>query len=590
MGIKPIESLIFAIQSNPGTYALLLGSGISRAANIPTGWEITEDLIQRLAVLRKEKCEPDPETWYCEKFGKEPNYSKLLEELTKTKTERQQLLRSYFEPNSANNEGDKRPTKAHKAIASLVAKGFIKVIITTNFDRLLENALDELGIKPTVISTPDQINGALPLTQNKNCQILKIHGDYQDSRIRNTPSELEKYPDKFNKMLGQIFDEYGLIVCGWSAEWDTALCKALSRTKTKRFTTYWGIHGELKEQASKLIELRDAQKIEIKDADTFFQEIADGVDAIEKYSKPHPLSTELAVANLKRYLSKPEFDIQLGELVDEIVDKIVEAISGENFNVKPKNLEDPTTRVRKYEALCSTLLSMAPIGAFYARKEHWLIWQKTLRRLYKNSDSGNAYLIDLQRYPGTLLLYSLGIGAIANEKYDFLNYLLMTKIHKSIYEDDVSAINLFPPFFYNWRGEIGNLLEGMPGHLMPINEWLYKTLRPYVNQLISDDNHYLFVFNKLEILISLIFTNHNYYQDNNYHGIPGMFLYKKQYINKVVSEINDSINTYKDDSQFIKSKIFAYRNAAAGEGTRPHDLFSFEKYTEKARMEWGLYD
>lgn len=36
------------------------------------------------------------------------------------------------------------PTVAHKAIANLVKHGFIKVIVTTNFDRLLERALEEI--------------------------------------------------------------------------------------------------------------------------------------------------------------------------------------------------------------------------------------------------------------------------------------------------------------------------------------------------------------------------------------------------------------------------------------------------------------
>ena len=60
--------------------------------------------------------------------------------------ERQQLLRAYFEPNDQEREeGEKEPTAAHRAIAALAAQGFIKVIITTNFDRLVETALREEG-------------------------------------------------------------------------------------------------------------------------------------------------------------------------------------------------------------------------------------------------------------------------------------------------------------------------------------------------------------------------------------------------------------------------------------------------------------
>lgn len=38
--IEPIDSLAFSMHGNKGVYALLLGSGVSRAARIPAGWEI----------------------------------------------------------------------------------------------------------------------------------------------------------------------------------------------------------------------------------------------------------------------------------------------------------------------------------------------------------------------------------------------------------------------------------------------------------------------------------------------------------------------------------------------------------------------
>ena len=77
--ISPIESLAFSIHANPGVYAVLAGSGLSRAAKIPTGWEITLDLVRKLAAVRGERCDPDPERWYRNEFGKQPDYSDLLE-------------------------------------------------------------------------------------------------------------------------------------------------------------------------------------------------------------------------------------------------------------------------------------------------------------------------------------------------------------------------------------------------------------------------------------------------------------------------------------------------------------------------------
>jgi hypothetical protein len=42
------------IYSNKGAYALFLGSGVSRSAGIPTGWEIIIKLIDRLATLNRQ--------------------------------------------------------------------------------------------------------------------------------------------------------------------------------------------------------------------------------------------------------------------------------------------------------------------------------------------------------------------------------------------------------------------------------------------------------------------------------------------------------------------------------------------------------
>ena len=185
--IDPIHSLAFSIHANPGVYAVLLGSGVSRAAMIPTGWDITLDLIRKIADLSKENCEPDPEKWYRCRFGRAPEYSDLLDAIAKTPAERQQLLRTYWEPNEQEREdGRKQPTLAHHSIATLTARGYIRVIVTTNFDRLLETALNEAGIVPTVISSPDQMEGALPIIHTRCC-VFKLHGDYIDTRIRNTP-------------------------------------------------------------------------------------------------------------------------------------------------------------------------------------------------------------------------------------------------------------------------------------------------------------------------------------------------------------------------------------------------------------------
>ena len=205
------------MHANLGVFAILVGSGVSRSAKILTAWEVMLDLTRKLAAMNGEDCESDPATWYHEKFGVDPDYSELLNAIGKTPAERQLLLRSYFEPTEDEREqGFKQPTNAHRSIARLVVAGYCRVVLTTNFDKLIERAIEDEGVSPVVLSTPDSIQGALPLAHQKCC-VVKLHGDYLDARIKNTPAELAEYDERLNHLLDQVFDSFGLVICGWSA-------------------------------------------------------------------------------------------------------------------------------------------------------------------------------------------------------------------------------------------------------------------------------------------------------------------------------------------------------------------------------------
>lgn len=72
--------------------------------------------------------------------------SELLDALAKTPADRTNLLSGYFEPSAEDLEkGLKAPALAHKSIARMVANGYIRVILTTNFDRLLDSPRDPPG-------------------------------------------------------------------------------------------------------------------------------------------------------------------------------------------------------------------------------------------------------------------------------------------------------------------------------------------------------------------------------------------------------------------------------------------------------------
>ena len=208
--LDPLITLASSMQASPGTYALLLGSGVSRAAGVPTGWDVTRDLARRSAVLQSDDPGDDPIDWYLRRYGTEADYSDLLESLAPTQADRRALLEPYFVPTEEEREmGKKVPTAAHRAIAELAASGHIRVVVTTNFDRLLEVALVDAGVSVQVIATAEAARGAMPLN-HAQMTVIKVHGDYVFPDLRNTVDELAGYPNETDALLDEVFDRFGL--------------------------------------------------------------------------------------------------------------------------------------------------------------------------------------------------------------------------------------------------------------------------------------------------------------------------------------------------------------------------------------------
>ncbi len=557
--INPISSLAFSMSTNKGVYALLLGSGVSRSSKIPTGWEITLDLVRKVAALQDSMCEPDPAEWYKTTFGKQPDYSELLDVLCRSQAERQQLVRGYLEPTDDERaEGEKQPTAAHKAIADLVKSGFVKVILTTNFDKLTELALQDVGIVPTVLSSTDHIAGALPLVHTA-CTIIKIHGDYLDTRIRNTTSELAEYPEEFRHLLDRVFDEYGLIVCGWSADWDEALRNALIRAPYRRFSTYWASRGPLGEMAKDLVQRKAAHIIQIEGADAFFSKLAELVAVLDSFSQPHPLSTAAAVASLKKYLSEPKYRIQLDDLISEEVSRVLAVTEGPTFNTNLRDLDGKTLgeRVHRYEVTSSTLIEMARVAGYWAKGDQLKPWLRAVSRLSQRKyESGLSTLVSFQRYPASLIVYAFCLGAVAADNLNSLAEMLSIKIVREHHADLVSALALNPVSMFDHGTNAVKLLPGKENHYLPLNSWIEDYFEPLGQTLFQSNQEYRKCLDKLEFLWSLAYARNVQEQSSHFWAPFGNFIFRSDSYTQLMKSVRSSLSAAGESSPYVTSSIF----------------------------------
>lgn len=503
----PITQLAFSLHENKGVFALLLGSGLSRSAEIPTGWEITLDLVRRVALAQGAEDQSDWAQWYRDKTGQEPNYSALLEEIASSPDERRAILHRYIEPNEEEREeGRKVPTKAHHAIARLVRSGHIRVIVTTNFDRLMEGALREQGIEPTVVSSADALAGAEPLTHSR-CYLLKLHGDYKDARILNTDQELSAYPESYDRLLDRIFDEHGLVICGWSGEWDHALRSAFLRAPNRRYPVYWTARGSLGTGASELAKHRGAKTIPIGDADGFFQVLQQRVATLEQSQRQNPLSVELLVSSAKRYLAKFEGRIQLDDLLSQVTERLMMQLGDSQFEPRGQWSQDEfRSRVRQYETAAEPLARIAGVLGRWGDDSELSTVLGVLKGLYAQADkvgSGLRAWIGLRSYPAVLVFTAYGIGLSRSQRWKTLHDLMNASWPQE-YREPKRTVSVL--FLGAWKGEENQLwrqLEGLDNRKTALSDHLLDVMTAWRDSFAGVSADFELDFERFETLAAL---------------------------------------------------------------------------------------
>lgn len=518
------------MQSAPGRFALLVGSGISYASGIPTGWAVVSDLAARVAVADGEpEPPPDPVAWYAERYGGSPDYSGLLAAVAPTAAQRRDLLSAYFEPTDEEREsGLKAPTRAHQAIARLVSRGTVRLIVTTNFDRLLEQAIQAEGIEPLVVATAAAAQGTIPLAHSR-CTIIKVHGDYLDPNIRNTLGELDSYEPALDALLDQAFDEYGLVVCGWSGIWDPALRNAIERCPTRRYGTYWAARGALTSEAERVVTNRAATVIAIDGADEFFEALLSKVEALNELSRRSTRGVDVVVAEAKRYLPDPVHRIRLHDLAMATAERALATI---DFDGNPSSSGDANylTKAREIERGSAEMIAVVGVITQFAdRPEQLELLRRLLVRLASPTDvrlEGYTSWIKLRGYPALLAMYSAGLTATANDNWTTLASVLSTRVHQpnlNRREDPIPLSAAFVSWSVLDHGAINSTFDA-PGRRTPVSDYLNDLfVVVFGSQFRLSNDPFAQLFDEWEYLLGVI--THDVYG----RGPIGRFVWRQRY-------------------------------------------------------------
>jgi hypothetical protein len=210
----------------------LLGAGASAAAKVPTADHIMMDLLLRMyadahQLVRQRLSLSDGadveriRAYYDNQNGmpdlRDPSaYSVAFQLALPDDGARRQHLRSLFEGRS--------PSYGQRMLGALVAAGLSDLLITTNFDDLIERATEQaqvtldnpsrrrLGV--AALGSPGHAN--LALSDNDFPFLFKLHGDFRERDLKNLESELQTQDANMRQAVLDASRRFGLAVIGYS--------------------------------------------------------------------------------------------------------------------------------------------------------------------------------------------------------------------------------------------------------------------------------------------------------------------------------------------------------------------------------------
>ncbi len=280
---------------NGDKYSFLLGAGASRSSGIRTGDELANEWYKEL----EEDMSPEVFRQWCEEENidsEQPRgeyYSKIF-----NKRFEDSLVGGY--EYLKKEMADKTPSLGYYILAQVLTKEQHSLVVTTNFDNLLEDAIRRFTPKTPLVIGHEAL-AEYAMNHRDRPIIMKLHRDLL-LEPKNTEEETKMLAEQWKKALKPVLSSSHLIVLGYGGN-DGSLMDYLQSNRDKESSSpkkiYWCLReGEkLPPKAEDLLDSSKDRIVRIENFDDFmyllydrlgYEELKD-LDTIATTPPPHKL-------------------------------------------------------------------------------------------------------------------------------------------------------------------------------------------------------------------------------------------------------------------------------------------------------------
>jgi len=216
---------------------LLLGAGASISSGIPSGselvWHFKREILSSSGKINSKKFQDLKiesnkriiQSYFDEKGESNitKSYSYYFKECYPDPLVRKEFLTKLVR--------DKEPSVGFKCLSALVEQQKISTVWTTNFDDLIEKAINGLNYISCQIVSPENAKTVHDF-QIDIPTVVKLHGDFRYDPLQNTDEELQKLEENLHQYFLESSTKRGLLVVGYSG-CDESVLRTLEKALEK---------------------------------------------------------------------------------------------------------------------------------------------------------------------------------------------------------------------------------------------------------------------------------------------------------------------------------------------------------------------
>lgn len=228
---------------HPRKFCFVLGAGASKTSGIKTGEELVEIWERELA----ERNSRDHEEWKNQLGITEKNRGNFYSDYYQRRFPRDNGGRYRDGYNYLEQMMDKaRPSGGYVHLALIMANTMHNVVVTTNFDHLVEDSLVQYAQKMPMVIGHEKL-APYATGEITRPTVVKIHRDLLLNPI-NKPDELDKLHDEWVKVLDNLFSHYHPVFIGYAGNDNSVmdfLCNNVDKFNSDQWACpYWLVYGD----------------------------------------------------------------------------------------------------------------------------------------------------------------------------------------------------------------------------------------------------------------------------------------------------------------------------------------------------------